>query len=254
MSDFTWIEKKGYLINSIALEMGYTFAVSLKDSGSMSIDSESSGDSNRKDFLKNLNLQGRTLVYGKQIHDDRIAIIKQNEDSFFNTADKPFENTYSIFETDGIVSAETELCLGIFTADCLSIGIIDNVKNMISLVHSGWRGSNKRILSKAVKNLLDMGSNISDQLVFFGPSNQSCCYKVGTELYKYFEKRFFNKTGSDVYFDNQGFNISLLDEFGFKKNQIFKNPYCTSCNNDVLYSYRAEGETTGRNMTVLCKN
>ena len=44
-------------------------------------------------------------------------------------------------------------------------------------------------------------------------------------------------------------NKRQLEEIGVK--QIDICPYCTSCNNDLFFSYRKEGQTTNRHSVIV---
>ena len=49
--------------------------------------------------------------------------------------------------------------------------------------------------------------------------------------------------------DLKGINARQLQEVGVEKIDIC--PYCTSCNNDLFFSYRKENKTTNRHSAVI---
>ena len=99
----------------------------------------------------------KKLVHSRQIHSD---IVKISSNHGF------------IGDCDGIISNNKNHILAIQVADCLPIFIINLRENIISLVHSGWRGSFKKILLKTVISI-EKKFNVkkNDFLFFFGPSS-----------------------------------------------------------------------------------
>ena len=54
---------------------------------------------------------------------------------------------------------------------------------------------------------------------------------------------------NDKNVDLKQINKRQLEEFGVSKIDLC--PYCTSCNNDLFYSYRKENGTTERHYAIL---
>ena len=94
-------------------------------------------------------------------------------------------------EADALISARSRVPLGIFTADCVPIFILDVATPAIGLAHAGWRGTFAGI---AVNTLAQMqtcfGTLATNCVVHLGPSIQKCCYTVSPELLNQFTERF----------------------------------------------------------------
>ena len=82
------------------------------------------------------------LLY--QIHSSKFVIIK-----------KP---TKKRIVGDALITNIKNLPIGVLTADCLPILILDNKKKIIAAVHAGWKGAYKNIVIKVLKKLVDLGS------------------------------------------------------------------------------------------------
>ena len=52
-----------------------------------------------------------------------------------------------------------------------------------------------------------------------------------------------------IYVNLKEINKRQLEEIGVKYIDVC--PYCTSCNNDLFYSYRKEGGTTNRHSAII---
>src|SRR4030042_2195605 len=73
-------------------------------------------------------------------------------------------------KTDGLICDKKKLYLFLLIADCLPIIIYDPKREVIGLVHAGWKGLDKEIAEKAVKQLNDTyKSEPKDLIVAIGP-------------------------------------------------------------------------------------
>jgi len=239
-NDNIWEKQGDLLVSGLAKSYGYNFVVSLRGMGSFDFkrcQRDGLGDSFAPYFT-----DGSPFVFGEQVHKNHIELI---------TKSLAVKDYYS--QTDGFVIFDPLAVAGVFTADCLSVAIIDKKKRGFALVHSGWRGTEQKIVIRAVNMLLREIDSLSDLYVIFGPSIQKCCYEVGEEFKELFPNRIVYEDRK-LMFDNQGAILDDLLNMGMASGNIFLNSYCTYCNNDLLYSYRLEGKDAGRNISLLGLN
>jgi len=156
----------------------------------------------------------------KQVHGERIIEVKKG--SLFKK------------EGDGFFTSDKGVVLEVKTADCFPVFISD--KNLIMLLHVGWRGAKKGIVEKGIKIFQERG-NIKDARVFLGPGIKKCCYEIKEDVAKFFEE-FIEKRDKKIYLDLEKFIIDKFLNAGLKKENIFSFPHCTSCRNDLFYSHR----------------
>ncbi len=160
-------------------------------------------------------------------------------------------------EGDFLVTNQKNVGIGIMTADCLPLIFYDMHNNAVGIAHASWRSSVKNIAQKTVEMMQqNFNTDIKNVQVFFGPSAKSCCYQVQDDfiqnLYSY---PFFNKTvqkrDQKLFFDLPQFNALLLESMGFKRKALFLDyNTCTIC--DARFcSYRREGVSAARQMTVV---
>jgi len=175
------------------------------------------------------------------------------------------------------------LLLGIQTADCLPIILVDPKQRAVGVFHAGWRGTVKRIVEKGVGEMhRRFGSRPRDLKAAIGPGVRSCCYEVGEEVRQQFESQFayaarlFREVkDSDpvrekypllflsarppghtdmlkkIFLDLVEANRQQLLAVGVLPKSIEASPLCTNCRTDLLFSYRAEKGKTGRMMNVV---
>jgi YfiH family protein len=90
-------------------------------------------------------------------------------------------------EGDALMTDVPGLLLVIRTADCLPVFLVDEKNRAAAAVHCGWRGTEKRILERAVEAMVrSYGSEPGAMLAALGPCIGSACYEVGPEVRKGF--------------------------------------------------------------------
>jgi len=151
---------------------------------------------------------------------------------------------------DGLVSGEYQLPLAVRTADCLPVFLYDPAHHCIGLTHAGWKGSQRGVVSEAVRLMNGrFRTEPRDLLVAFGPGIKSCCYQVGQEFANYFPREIIRR-GNEVYLDLQKVNRNQLIHLGIPEENIYEDEICTCCN-DRYYSYRREGKKAGRMISLM---
>ena len=198
---------------------------------------------NREIFFQHSGLTD--LHYCQQIHSDRVI----DADRTASTVLKQHP------EADALISAQRGVPLGIFTADCVPIFILDVATPAVGIAHAGWRGTLARI---AVNTLAKMQNRIGTLApncqVHLGPSIQKCCYTVSTELLDQFTAHFGSTVHNGTNLNLQTANVNQLIEIGVPAAAISVSPICTACRTDLFYSHRAEAGQTGRMLSYIQLN
>ncbi len=192
---------------------------------------------NRKIFYEYLGLSEVTVAYQKQIHSDIISVVDRGG---------------NCGESDAIITVKKNLGLAVSVADCVPIFIYDKMQLVISAVHSGWRGTEKKILLKTLEKLNDeFNSKPEDLIVYLGPSISQVNYEVGAEVDEKFEKRYLIPKENKFLLDVAQVNYDILIKFGVKKSNIQKSGLCTFEMNEFLHSYRKSGKYSGRSLGII---
>lgn len=147
---------------------------------------------------------------------------------------------------DALVTNSKDICLTVFVADCVPVIIADPVTKSVACVHSGWRGTAKKITKNAVAMMREKyGADPKNMLAAIGPCIRKCCYEVGEDVFDGFsDSRFFTEKKDGKYMLDLGFaNREVLKDTGLLPQNIFDSGECTFCKSDIYYSYRA---TNGR--------
>jgi YfiH family protein len=224
---------------------------------------------NRELFVKSLRGEGMCFAPLRQIHSD-----------FIRTVAEPPDNPP---RGDALITATPGVLLAVETADCVPILLADKRRRVVAAVHSGWRGTLRRIGTKTVGRMRqEFGSEPGDIVAVLGPAIGKCCFEVGREVAREYESQFAragewfegpygNLSTTEepidlpwltmippghqpppvtVRLDLHAANRYILEEAGLSPKQIFSSSLCTACCCDLLFSYRRE-RVTGRLMAVI---
>ena len=192
---------------------------------------------NREKFFDQLGLNINTVAYQRQVHGDKINIVKKGGDCG---------------ESDAMITTERNLGLALSSADCCTIYIYDPVKPVIAAVHSGWRGTRQKILLKVLQHLSENFScNPADLICYLGPSIQQQNYEVGPEVAEQFDKAYINESQGKYYLNISGINFDILVNFGVSKNNIQVSKLCSYEYSSILHSYRRDGKRSGRALGII---
>ena len=170
-------------------------------------------------LFKKLDIDPDQVYYGVQTHTDNIKYCDgKNGDDFL--CGKIFE------ETDGLITDKKNLALVIKFADCTPVLLFDPVKKVQACVHSGWRGTAKRISEKAIEKMVnDFSCKKENILAYIGPSIDQDNYEVGQDVYDAFKDfknrdKFFIGYKEKYKLDMVAANLDILLEAGIKKENI----------------------------------
>ena len=158
---------------------------------------------------------------------------------------------------DAVITDKKRVALGISTADCLPILMIDRSKKVIAAIHAGWRGMWRGVVQKTARTMIEaFESSPEDILAGIGPAIGPCCYEVGGDVVSLFQnssdnfQEFIQEREGKTYLDLSRAAQLELTEVGIPPENIEAIPLCTSCRKDLFYSYRRDGKT-GRQLSFI---
>ena len=158
-------------------------------------------------------------------------------------------------EADAAFADEPGHLLGVVTADCLPVLLVDPVRRAVAAAHAGWRGTAAGVVPRAVEALVAAGSRPEDLLAAAGPGIGPCCYEVGEELREAFgpggEAFFRPGPRGRPHLDVRAANAHQLQQAGLRPERVHHVADCTACRADLYYSYRRDGAGTGRMISFI---
>ncbi len=192
------------------------------------------------------------------ISSDRLITVMQVHGETIVTVDQENYNKVMTLEADALVTNTPGIAIGVETADCVPILLIDPLTPAVGAVHAGWRSTVRKIVQKSVTSMRDeFGSEPSRIIAAIGPAIGPECYEVDEpvmgpvqEAFPFWQEvatpRGNDRWGLDLVKANR---IELV-EAGLAESNIHALGMCTSCRRDLFYSFRAEGRT-GRMLSVV---
>jgi YfiH family protein len=149
----------------------------------------------------------------------------------------------------GVLTARGSL-LGIETADCLPILLVDPRRGAVAAAHAGWRGTAAGAAAAALGALVAGGSEPCDVIAALGPCIGACCYQVGEEVRQAFgpaRAAFFQERGDGrPHLDLREANRAELLGAGLRADKLHQIADCTFCRPDLYHSFRRDGAGGGR--------
>lgn len=200
---------------------------------------------NRRRLAAALGFPPERVAIGRQVHGKELAAHSGAQEP------SPFARPGSpIPEVDGHITAEPDLALLVFVADCVPVAL--SGPGGVAMLHCGWRGLASGIVERGAAAI-----GATDAAI--GPSIGPCCYEVGKDVLSRLSDPKLPPTGRK---QNRGDGDSsvgivsgrmldlpevarrLLLEAGVERIEIAA--LCTSCESDLFFSYRRDSGCTGR--------
>jgi polyphenol oxidase len=201
--------------------------------GILTGDEQSLVSQNRRRLATAIGREPERIVIARQVHAADVMVHPQAQ----HPAPYAVPGT-PIPELDGHVVSEPGLAPLVFVADCLPVALAG--PGGLALLHCGWRGLAGGIVGRGADAV-----GATDAAV--GPGIGPCCYEVGEEVL-----RAFAGLGPGVaegrMLDLAEVALRTLRAAGVERIEL--SGLCTSCNEELFFSHRRDGGTTGRQAGV----
>jgi YfiH family protein len=164
------------------------------------------------------------------------------------------EDTGCLGKGDALVTDRHGTWLVVRTADCVPVILADPVRQVVAVVHAGWRGTVKGVLERTIDALcVEFATCVSDLRVALGPSIGPCCFEVGPEVAREFQNWFPERSDLDrrTRVDLGEALRRQLVARGVEPCRIGAAGVCTKCEAGEFESYRRDGGRAGRMVTAV---
>jgi YfiH family protein len=183
---------------------------------------------NRQRLTAALDRDPDGVLFGHQLHEATVAVSEQPPDP------NPWLAEVSPAPADGQATSERQLTPLVQVADCLPVAVAG--PGGVAMLHCGWRGLAGGIVAEGVRR-------VSAEAAAIGPGIGPCCYQVGDEVLAQFEPL------GDGIADGRMLDLAevarrLLAIAGVDR--VESSALCTSCEAELFFSHRRDGERTGR--------
>jgi polyphenol oxidase len=183
---------------------------------------------NRRRLAESLERDPGGVVMGRQVHGTELRRHESPQESRVYA-----EVVKSPDEVDAQATSNRDLTPLVMVADCLPVAMVG--ARGIAMAHCGWRGLAGGIAGEAA-------GAVEAEAAAIGPGIGPCCYEVGEEVLSAFAD--LDGVARGRMLDLTAVATTLLERAGVSS--IESSGLCTSCNPELFYSHRRDGERTGR--------
>lgn len=196
---------------------------------------------NRGTLATQLGLTPASMAWIAQVHGTRVV-----------TAEAALASVDAPLQADAVDTQQPGLVCNVLTADCLPVLLTDTQGHHVSAIHAGWRGLADGIIEAALSRF-DPSAEI---LAWLGPAIGPQQFEVGSEVRQAFVAYDSNAIAA---FQSCGDEKWLGDLYALARqrlsaggvNRIYGGGRCTVTESDLFYSFRRDGEKSGRMATGI---
>lgn len=230
-------------------------------------DSKANTDANRLLLANELGIDANHIIMPHQTHGVESRIIGEE---FANLPDGV--KKMLLEGVDAVMTNIPGMCIGVSTADCIPVLLYDEEHHAAAAIHAGWRGTQARIVHKAVQEMrMAYQTDPTKLKAVIGPGISLDNFEVGDEVYAAFEQAAFDmstiaeeriKRNPNADDPAKAFerkwhinlplaNIQMLTHNGVDEANIINTGICTFDNADNYFSARRLGIESGRIYTGI---
>lgn len=181
------------------------------------------------------------MVCAQQVHGGSVAVVTGRD---VGRGAEKYPDALS--GTDALITVETGVLLTLFFADCVPVFLADTEKQVVAVVHAGWRGAVAGVVENTVTAMAEeFGSQPTCLRAAVGPGIGACCFEVGEEVAHQFPG-YVTRSDAGVRVDLPGAIAGQLRALGVPPDNIVVSTECTSCLPGIYFSHRRDGGRTGR--------
>ncbi len=210
-------------------------------------DDNANVDKNYDILCDTVGLNRKRIVTGSQTHSTNVTVVSSED------LGRKIENN------DGLITNEKGLALATSHADCVPVFFYDKNKEVVAMVHSGWKSTLGNISKNTIRKMTEVfNSNPSDVLVGIGASICYDCFEVEDDVLNMFLNEFdfakdCYKQKNEVKYliDLKKIIVNQLLNEGVLLENIDVTDVCTMCSEDTFFSHRLLGSKRGSQMAFI---
>jgi YfiH family protein len=154
---------------------------------------------NRRRAMARLGLGAEALVTAYQVHGTTVAVVE-----------RPWAHGEGP-RADAMVTRAPGIALGILTADCAPVLLVDPEAGVAGAAHAGWRGALGGVVESVIAAMERLGARRTSIAAAIGPAIGRASYEVGPE----FRRAFLDQAAENAaFFDDAAHGKSRFDLAG----------------------------------------
>ncbi len=157
----------------------------------------------------------------------------------------------------GAPNGDAGAAVGVRVADCVPILLASPETGAVAVVHAGWRGIVAGVIGAAC-GAMPVGGR-TNWIAAIGPCIGPCCFEVESDVAHQIAEACAapsvvkKATAEKAFVDLRRAVRAQLKLQGLRPEQIENVPGCTMCDAERFYSFRRDGEKSGRQLAVIAR-
>lgn len=158
---------------------------------------------------------------------------------------------------DAVVADGPGIACAVRTADCVPILLACPETRRVGAVHAGWRGVVQNVVGAALEPFLARGSRPERLIAAIGPHISVAAFEVGDDVAHQLAGASRLKQGVVTHVGGRPhvalapIVIAQLTELGVPADRIEVLPGCTYTDHEQFFSYRRDGQKSGRQLSAI---
>lgn len=172
--------------------------------------------SNRVDYIKDILKFESPVLFLSQVHSNNVLFID------YPVIEEKEIKKIEEMEADAIITNQSNIMIGVYTADCVPILLYDTENKVIACIHAGYKGLLSGVIENCIERMMKTGSVIHNIIASIGPFIHKENYNVDQNFYNqkiealpYLKDFFLHKNGQ-IFFDLIGVVRKILYEMCVK--------------------------------------
>lgn len=181
---------------------------------------------NRQRFFAQL--PRKNVISAELVHGSKIEVVDRNSEEIIDGV-------------DGLITQDPNVHLSITVADCVPVYFYEAGRNIVGVVHSGWRGTVAGVVDAAVKTITSLGGDSDKLVVALGPGINACHFEIQSDVLEKFSIHpdSIEHRDEKMFVDLKRIIIEQLTNLGVKPANIENHPDCTM-EGDRYFSFRRD--------------
>jgi YfiH family protein len=201
---------------------------------------------NHELFAASVGFAPGRLFETSQVHGSAVRVVRGTEEPARVRAE----------EADVLATAEPGVAIGVRVADCVALLIADRARGVVGAVHAGWRGVVARAPEIGVRQVLALGGAAHELVVAIFPHIRACCFEVGEDVASELQSAapgmtVVQRPRERPHIDLASIVRAQLVDAGVLESRVDDIPGCTRCEPERFFSFRREGQRSGRHIAAI---
>jgi YfiH family protein len=202
---------------------------------------------NRRRVARALGVADDAVCVPRQVHGHSVMLLDEHAT----------QAKVATLPADAVVSDGPGIACAVRTADCVPILLACPETRRVGAVHAGWRGVVQNVVGAALELFLARGSRPERLIAAIGPHISAAAFEVGDDVAHQLARAshaaqgVMTHEGGRPHIALARIVVAQLTELGVSADRVEVLPGCTFTDRDQFFSYRRDGQKSGRQLSAI---